>query len=64
MRGILPSIWAMACWSYFGYPAAHEDDAARAVRAGLEIVAALQHRAVGATAYSALSKCASAFTPG
>ncbi len=28
---------------YFGYPAAHEDDAQRAARAGLEIVAALQH---------------------
>jgi class 3 adenylate cyclase len=27
---------------YFGYPAAHEDDAIRAVRTGLEIVAALQ----------------------
>ena len=34
---------------YFGYPAAHEDEAARAVRVGLEIIAALrdsplQHR--------------------
>jgi len=29
---------------YFGYPAAHEDDAARAVRAGLEIIAALQRK--------------------
>ncbi|NOT53291.1 MAG: AAA family ATPase, partial [Deltaproteobacteria bacterium] len=27
---------------YFGYPVAHEDDAARAVRSGLEIIAALQ----------------------
>jgi len=27
---------------YFGYPTAHEDDAARAVRAGLGIIAALQ----------------------
>ncbi len=33
---------------YFGYPVAHEDDAARAVRAGLEIVAALHKRNVGA----------------
>jgi class 3 adenylate cyclase len=30
---------------YFGHPAAHEDDAARAVRAGLEIIEALQSRA-------------------
>jgi TOMM system kinase/cyclase fusion protein len=28
---------------YFGYPQAHDDDAARAVRTGLEIVAAMQH---------------------
>jgi class 3 adenylate cyclase len=28
---------------YFGYPSAHEDDAQRAVRVGLEIVAVLQH---------------------
>ena len=27
---------------YFGYPAAHEDDAARAIRAGLAIIAALE----------------------
>ncbi len=30
---------------YFGYPVAHEDDAARAVRAGLEIVRTLQYSA-------------------
>jgi class 3 adenylate cyclase/predicted ATPase len=30
--------------AYFGYPVAHEDDAARAVRAGLEIAAAVQGR--------------------
>ena len=28
---------------YFGYPSAHEDDAQRAVRAGLGIVEAIQH---------------------
>jgi TOMM system kinase/cyclase fusion protein len=31
--------------AYFGYPAAHEDDAQRAVRAGLEIIEVLQSRA-------------------
>ena len=33
---------------YFGYPVAHEDDAARAVRSGLEIITELQHCNVGA----------------
>jgi class 3 adenylate cyclase/tetratricopeptide (TPR) repeat protein len=33
---------------YFGYPMAHEDDAVRAVRCGLEIQAAIQERARGA----------------
>ena len=28
---------------YFGYPSAHEDDAQRAVRAGLEIIDGVQH---------------------
>ena len=39
---------------YFGYATAHEDDAARAARAGLEIVAALQKRNVGVTGRSPL----------
>ena len=45
---------------YFGYPAAHEDDAERAVRAGLEIVD-------GSTASWRIRRryrCALAFTPG
>src|SRR5262249_35246441 len=29
---------------YFGYPVAHEDDAQRAVRAGLDIITAIQKR--------------------
>ena len=41
MRGISPSISAMACWSTSGYPQAHEDDAQRAVRAGLGMVEAM-----------------------
>ena len=32
---------------YFGYPRAHEDDAARAVRAGLEIVEAIREQGTG-----------------
>ena len=36
--GILPSILGDGLLVYFGYPVAHEDDAQRAVRAGLEIV--------------------------
>ena len=28
--------------TYFGYPQAHEDDAERAVRAGLEIIGAVR----------------------
>ena len=35
------STWATASLIYFGYPQAHEDDAERAVRAGLELVAAV-----------------------
>jgi hypothetical protein len=40
MRGILPSTSATV-YSSFGYPLAHEDDAQRAVRAGLGIIEAL-----------------------
>ena len=44
---------------YFGYPQAHEDDAERAVRAGLELIAAV-------SALKALSHCrpVSALPPG
>jgi class 3 adenylate cyclase len=34
---------------YFGYPQAHEDDAERAVRAGLELVAAVWPKDAGGT---------------
>src|SRR5712691_1060748 len=39
---------------YFGYPVAHEDEAARAVRTGLEIVEALRTQAVGARQVASL----------
>ncbi len=51
---------------YFGYPVAHEDDAARAVRAGLDIIQALGNRlqVTGDREDSLHSTSASAFTPG
>jgi hypothetical protein len=36
-----PNTWATGCSLISGYPRAHEDDAERAVRAGLDIVAAV-----------------------
>ena len=36
------SIWATACWSTLAIPHAHEDDAERAVRAGLELIQAVR----------------------
>ena len=48
---------------YFGYPTAHEDDARRAVRTGLEIVEAICSHADRVRASYSLSKSASAFTP-
>ena len=48
MTGILPSIWAMGCWSTLAIRWRMKTMPTRAVRAGLEIVAAPQHRAVGA----------------
>ena len=44
---------------YFGYPQAHEDDAERAVRAGLEMIAAFS-----AQSRRALCKPVSALPPG
>ena len=38
---LLPNTWATACSSISGIPQAHEDDAERAVRAGLDVVDAV-----------------------
>ena len=38
MRALSPSSWATACCATFGWPRANEDDAERAVRAGLAII--------------------------
>ncbi len=38
----MPNISGDGLLIYFGYPTAHEDDAVRAVRAGLEIITALR----------------------
>ena len=40
---------------YFGYPVAHEDDAARAVRAGLEIIAAIEEKVLSLPVEQAFS---------
>ncbi len=41
-EGIVSRLVGDGILSYFGYPLAHEDDAERAVRAGLETIAAVQ----------------------
>jgi class 3 adenylate cyclase len=41
MTALSPSTWATASSFYFGYPRAHEDEAERSVRAGLDIVDAM-----------------------
>jgi class 3 adenylate cyclase len=46
----LRSTWATGCWCISGYPQAHEDDAERAVRAGLSLVAAVSRPSLGCTA--------------
>ena len=49
--------------AYFGYPAAHEDDAARAVRAGLAIVEGIKGLAVRVFADEPSSPTANTLTP-
>jgi class 3 adenylate cyclase len=41
LRGVVAKYMGDGVLIYFGYPQAHEDDAERAVRAGLELVAAV-----------------------
>jgi class 3 adenylate cyclase len=48
---------------YFGYPQAHEDDAQRAVRTGLDILAAMGDLNTHLQAQSALRADSSTFTP-
>ncbi|MGE4095208.1 MAG: adenylate/guanylate cyclase domain-containing protein [Candidatus Binatia bacterium] len=43
-HGYLAQHWGDGLLVYFGYPTAHEDEARRAVRAGLEIVETLQNQ--------------------
>jgi class 3 adenylate cyclase len=43
----LPSLWGDGVLAYFGYPKAHEDDAERAVRAGLAIAGKIRDLAAG-----------------
>jgi class 3 adenylate cyclase len=46
---------------YFGYPQAREDDAERAVRAGLELIAAVSDLKTHAPRLGALRLCVAAF---
>ena len=41
-KGLVAQFYGDGILIYFGYPKAHEDDAARALRAGLEIVPAMR----------------------
>ncbi|MEJ2058846.1 MAG: adenylate/guanylate cyclase domain-containing protein, partial [Desulfofustis sp.] len=49
-QGHVASIQGDGLLVYFGYPATHEDDAVRAVRAGLEILEALEQASLRARA--------------
>jgi class 3 adenylate cyclase len=41
LRRVRSEVHGRRCARYFGYPQAHEDDAERAVRAGLELIQAV-----------------------